>query len=74
MWFEDGNVILVAQGIGFRVYKGALGRASEVFGDMFTLAKPSDPNTVEGCPVVELSDKAEDFLYLLDAVFAIGTR
>ncbi|KAI0783929.1 hypothetical protein BC629DRAFT_1518200 [Irpex lacteus] len=36
LWFEDGNVVLVAETTGFRVYRGLLARHSEIFHDMFS--------------------------------------
>ena len=36
-WMEDGNVILVAQGVGFRLYKNLLADRSLVFADMLSL-------------------------------------
>ena len=73
MWFEDGNVVLVAQNSGFRVYKGALSRQSVVFKDLFALPQPkssSDPEeTFDGCPMVHLSDTSTEIREMLRAVF-----
>lgn len=75
LWFDDGNVILVAEGLGFRVYRGILGRHSEVFRDMFTLAQPPANDEREGCPIVELSDTASELMCLLGALFPdVGIR
>lgn len=65
MWFEDGNIILVCESIGFRVYKGILSSQSEVFRDMFSIGNPSEDDTFNGCAIVHLSDSAHDFLYFL---------
>ncbi|KAH9932316.1 uncharacterized protein B0H18DRAFT_1115983 [Fomitopsis serialis] len=47
LWYEDGNVILVASGIGFRVIQ-----------QLFCVPQPPDSQLIDGCPVVHLSDTA----------------
>ncbi|TCD70994.1 hypothetical protein EIP91_000492 [Steccherinum ochraceum] len=68
LWFEDGNIILVADGIGFKLYKGILTRHSPLFNSMFTLPQPNDSPTVDGCMVVivhDPPDELEEFLLAL---------
>ncbi|KAH9829568.1 uncharacterized protein C8Q71DRAFT_789897 [Rhodofomes roseus] len=74
-WLDDGNVILLAQGVGFRVYKGWLSSQSEVFRDMFNLAKPApglsqESEVVDGCPVVHVTDTAAEVRSLLGVLFS----
>ncbi len=72
LWFEDGNVIVVAQQTAFRFHRGALSRHSEVFRGMFTVPQPTSPisaQNVEDCPVVDVTDTAHDFRNLLRAVY-----
>jgi len=64
-WFEDGNVILEAEATQFRVYRGILAANSTVFKDMFEFAQPEGDGNVDGCPVVQLSDSAEDLQHVL---------
>ena len=72
-WFDDGNIILVAQqGVEFCVYKGLLIKHSPVFRDMFTL--PQEPTGAkEGqlseLPVVHLPDHPHGVRCLLRSVF-----
>lgn len=68
-WFDDGNIILQAEGKQFRVFRGILAASSSVFGDMFTIPQPTDEKLVGGCPVVHLSDTAEDLHHVLKALF-----
>lgn len=70
LWWEDGNIVIQAETTQFRVYKGHLATHSEIFRDMFSIPQPSmDPKeTVEGCPVVQVSDTAEDWTYILQAL------
>ncbi|KAI0365527.1 hypothetical protein BV20DRAFT_954181, partial [Pilatotrama ljubarskyi] len=60
LWFEDGTVVLIAgeddARVAFRVYKGILERASPVFKDLFSAARPSDEEFIDDCPAVKLTD------------------
>ncbi|KAI1795341.1 hypothetical protein LXA43DRAFT_882228 [Ganoderma leucocontextum] len=64
-WLNDGNIVLVARNIAFRVYCGLLVTQSTVFADMFASSSPNSDETIEGCPVVHISDSPEDFAHLL---------
>lgn len=52
VWFEDGNIMVVAQDTGFRIYRGVLAAHSPIFGDMFTMSQPTNAELLDGCPVV----------------------
>ena len=70
LYLDDGNIVLVAGNIAFRVHRSQLARHSEVFRDM--LAIPSQPDGAEvsdGCPVVRLTDTPSDVLQLLLALY-----
>lgn len=69
VWFQDGNIILEAEGTQFRVHRGILAKHSTFFKDMFEVPQPSDEPTVEGCPVVRLTDTAHDVEHLLNALY-----
>ncbi|PIL26653.1 hypothetical protein GSI_11278 [Ganoderma sinense ZZ0214-1] len=74
MWFEDGNVIVIAQNIAFRFHKGVLSHHSQVFRDLFLVPQPSSSDaspidTLDGCPVVRVSDTSYDFKELLRALY-----
>lgn len=64
-WFEDGNLILLAKDVAFRVFKGLLAAQSSIFAGMCTASSPDDDETYEGCPVVQLFDSPEDLRHLL---------
>lgn len=81
IWYEDGNVVLQAEGVQFRVHKSILAQSSSVFRDMFSFPQPppSDEDMmIEGCPVVHLTDSAEEVRYVLQAIFerkcVVGSR
>ncbi|OCH84594.1 hypothetical protein OBBRIDRAFT_390244 [Obba rivulosa] len=69
LWFEDGNIILVADRGGFRLYRGVLSARSAVFRDLFCVPQPGDAEIYEGCPVVRLHDKQDELWYLLRVLF-----
>ncbi|KDQ59922.1 hypothetical protein JAAARDRAFT_46492 [Jaapia argillacea MUCL 33604] len=68
LWFDDGNVILVASRIlAFKVYRGVLSRCSGVFRDLLSVKLEGEP--MEGCRVVHLPDNPSELGYLLSALF-----
>ncbi|KAH9937895.1 uncharacterized protein BXZ73DRAFT_22834, partial [Epithele typhae] len=69
LWFDDGNVVFLADDLAFRVYKGILSVISPVFQDMLSVPHPEDAKTVEGCPVVRDSDSGEDFTRFFEWAF-----
>ena len=69
IWFEDGNVILVAGGVAFKVHRGQLERHSEIFRDLFSLPQPADRPTYQGFPTVQLYDSPSDITFLLRALY-----
>lgn len=73
IWYHDGNVILQAGNTQFKVYQGALAEASSVFKDMFSFPQPpaADTELVEGCPVVHVSDSAEELKIVLQAMLQL---
>ncbi|KAF7979802.1 hypothetical protein HWV62_40858 [Athelia sp. TMB] len=71
-WFEDGTIIIHAQSTRFKVYRGMLADKSAVFADMLSRPTPSSAETDDlftECPIIRLSDSAEDWEHMLDAVF-----
>ena len=71
IWYDDGNVILQAEGTLFKVHRSVLARSSSVFKDMFSFPQPpfTDTEMMDGCPVVKLSDSAEEVGYVLEGIF-----
>lgn len=65
LWFDDGNIVLVACETAFRIYRGLLARQSTVFADMFAVSSSSHEETFDDCPVVHLSDSLHDLEHLL---------
>ncbi|KAJ3510331.1 hypothetical protein NMY22_g16007 [Coprinellus aureogranulatus] len=74
IWFEDGNIILQAENIKFRVHKSVLALHSSVLCDMLMVAKPDaymDSDLFEdGCPVVQMKDDlASEWEELLSLIY-----
>ncbi|OBZ69624.1 Molybdenum cofactor sulfurase [Grifola frondosa] len=68
-WYEDGSIVLIAGNVAFRVYQGLLSEQSSVFTDLFAIPQPAGAESIDGCPVVRLSDSPEDLRHLLLAIF-----
>ncbi|KAF8528632.1 hypothetical protein JB92DRAFT_2805187 [Gautieria morchelliformis] len=68
MWMDDGNMVLAAKDVVFRVHRSQLARQSVVFTDMF-VSSPRDAEWYDGVPVFRLEDSSEDVLQLLLALY-----
>lgn len=72
VWFNDGNIVLQAEAVMFKVYQGMLCQESKLFQDMFSLPQPTpidDSLVYDGCQVVELHESSEDLRVFLSAIF-----
>lgn len=74
IWLEDGNVVIQAETTQFKVLRSLLAAHSSVFKDMFSMPQPPSEaeGTVQGCPVVHVSDSAVDVAIVLRALFFRG--
>lgn len=69
IWMPYGDIILQAESTQFRVNRDVLAKQSSVFSDMFSVPQPPNEPTVEGCPVVHVSDTAKDWEMLLEVLY-----
>lgn len=69
LWFEDGNIILGAVNISFRLHRGILSRHSVVFRDMLMLPQGPESPKAFGCPLVQLHDKGEHLVMLFTVLY-----
>ena len=68
----DANLILRSSDlVNFRVHKPVLAMASPFFRDLLSLPQPSDSESVEGLPVVQLSEDAELLISLVSMLYPI---
>ncbi|KAL1700927.1 hypothetical protein EV121DRAFT_283046 [Schizophyllum commune] len=68
VWFDDGNIVLQAENVQFKFYKGLLATYSPFFKDAFAIPQPQleqDSDTVDGCQIMRLPDSAADVEYML---------
>ena len=72
-WYSDGSIVIVVQGVGFRVHKSLLAQQSNAFRDLFMVPTPPTPSpadVMDGCPVVRLTDTSHDFRELLRVIYS----
>ncbi|KAI0742523.1 hypothetical protein C8Q80DRAFT_1328903 [Daedaleopsis nitida] len=85
LWFEDGNLVLYAGEVEFRVYKGPFMAQSAFFKDMLSLPQPSDPPDGDGkshsasagtpsCAIVHLTDSPQDVRHFLRSFVEGGIK
>ena len=74
LYMEDGSVVLLAENTVFRVYLKWLGKKSDVFAQLasFDDVQPPDSEMYDGCPLIRLSDTAEDLEHFLAAMDGCG--
>ncbi|KAK7690458.1 hypothetical protein QCA50_005556 [Cerrena zonata] len=71
-WFDDGNIVIVAENTGFKVHRDVLSQRSEIFKDMLLVPQPPVPNQdeiLDGIPVVHVSDTQKDLFYVISAIY-----
>ena len=70
LWFDDGNIVVIAQQTAFRVHRSVLSRHSDTFSGLFAVPQPLEGvEKLEDCPVVRVSDSAHDFGHLLHVLY-----
>ncbi|GJE90384.1 hypothetical protein PsYK624_065150 [Phanerochaete sordida] len=69
MFFDDGNIMLVAEKTSYKVHRSVLSRKSALFKDLLSLPQPDSEEKLDGLPMVRLLDAAEDITMLLDAIY-----
>ncbi|PIL33067.1 hypothetical protein GSI_04516 [Ganoderma sinense ZZ0214-1] len=70
-WYGTGNLIIVSQGVAFRVQKYLLVAHSVVFRDMFAPSTPgpSTEDLFDGCLVATLDDSPKDWRELFGLLY-----
>jgi hypothetical protein len=70
LWLTDGNIVLAAGNMCFKVHRSQLARFCTVFEDMF--GAPSggpEEETMEDCVVVRMPDDVADLTSFLEAIY-----
>ncbi|KAF5322957.1 hypothetical protein D9611_009368 [Ephemerocybe angulata] len=68
-WLYDGNIVLQAGNVQFKVHKGFLARHSTIFETILSMPHTDDEPTVEECPVLKVHDEPEDIKNMLTAIY-----
>lgn len=69
VWYADGNIILIAKNVGFRVYSGILREQSRALADMLSqVPPPAESATYEGCPIIWIPEDPRELSYFLKAL------
>ena len=72
LWFDDGNIILIAEDTPFKVHRGMLMHTSEVLKDILSIPQPpvlDDSEMMDGIAIVHVSDTWKDLSYMLSALY-----
>jgi hypothetical protein len=66
-WFQDGDVVLAAGPMVFKLHSTVLAAGSGVFADLFALGRPeaNEEATNVGAPTIPVHDDANDWLEVL---------
>lgn len=73
LWFDDGNVILVAKdgATSVRLHRSVLSLHSEIFKDILSLpSRDEDNEMIEGCPVVHLQESPGELVLFFDLFYS----
>lgn len=62
IWFEDGNVVLEAENVQFKVHKSILGKRSAVLRAILDAEQPAGQ-------IIRLEDSSMDILHFLSIVY-----
>ena len=73
-YVSDANIIIRSSDlVHFRVHKSALALVSPFFDDLLSLPQPSDSESVDGLPVVQLSEGSELLNCLVSMLYPVRT-
>lgn len=65
--FDDGNIVVFAGSIAFRVHRSVLSLHSDVLRNTMSALSTTMEGRIDGCPVVRLNDSANNVCRLLCA-------
>ena len=76
VWYDDGNVVVQAENIVFKVFRGILASNSTVFADMLSVPQPinmTGPDMYDSCPLIQIYGTPEDARHFLKAIHDAGS-
>ncbi|KAJ7473821.1 hypothetical protein B0H11DRAFT_1728704 [Mycena galericulata] len=71
LWYPDGNLIIHAGDLVFRVFCGILSEQSPVLQALLSPEKLSKCAVFDGCPVVPVPHSGSETVYFLSAIFKL---
>ncbi|KAJ7756616.1 hypothetical protein B0H16DRAFT_1721681 [Mycena metata] len=69
LWYDDGNLIIQAEEVIFRVSRGILAQQSAVLADVLSLDDLANLPVFEGCPVIQFPHRTIDVENFLMSIF-----
>ncbi|KAI0342980.1 hypothetical protein BDW22DRAFT_1356532 [Trametopsis cervina] len=69
LFFDDGNLMVVAENTMYQVHRSVLARKSALFKDLLSLPQPDTEEKVEGLPVVRLLESSTNASMLIDTIY-----
>jgi hypothetical protein len=70
---SDANLVIRSSDfVNFKVHKPVLAMASPFFKDLLSLPQPPDSESVDGLPVVQLSEDSELLSTLVSRLYSLG--
>ena len=72
LWFDDGNIVLVAEDTPFKVHRGVLAQSSQVLKNILSVPQPrtlDEWETMDGVSLLHMSDSWKDLSYVLSALY-----
>lgn len=68
LWYSDGDIILLCDGMGFRVRRQTLESHSAVLRDKFSAMSTNSGERYEGCDLARLPDNSAEIYHLLKSL------
>ena len=71
---SDANLVIRSSDlVDFRVHKSVLALVSPFFEDLFSLPQPSDSETVDGLPMIRITEDSELLSCLVSILYPVPT-
>lgn len=74
LWFSDGSVVLVADGMSFKLHAGILEHHSVVFKNILSHSRRASQEILDGCRVLYVTDDGFSLGELLLILYDGGSR
>ncbi|KAI0692542.1 hypothetical protein BC835DRAFT_1416469 [Cytidiella melzeri] len=72
-YFDDGNLVILAENCLFRVHRTVLSLHSDVFRDLLAVLQPEEDEKMDGCPLLRIEDSVSLMELMFDTVYKGAT-